>query len=294
VQITGFSTNKTLNLGGRLMVLDSPKVMGILNITPDSFYDGGKYLTEKDLLTQAEKLLSEGADFIDIGGYSTRPGAEEIFVNEELKRSIGAIKSVIKHFPEANISIDTFRSEVARIAVQEGATMVNDVSGGELDPVMFETVSQLNVPYVLMHMRGNPKTMTSLAIYDDVVRAVIDFFHPRIQKLHHLGQKDIIIDPGFGFAKTREQNFEMLHKLDHFKILGKPVLVGLSRKSMVWKTLNIEPKDALNGSTALHAIALSKGASILRVHDVKECMEAVKLVSEVMKYGTKKDKKEVQ
>lgn len=270
------------------MVLDTPKVMGILNITPDSFYDGGKYLTEKDVLKQAEKLLSEGADFLDIGGYSTRPGAEEIIVNEELKRSIGAIKTVIKHFPEANISIDTFRSEVARTAVEEGAVMVNDVSGGEMDSLMFDTVSKLNVPYVLMHMRGNPITMTKLTDYDDVVRCVIDFLHPRIQKLVDLGQKDILIDPGFGFAKTREQNFEMLENLDRFEILGKPILVGLSRKSMVWKTLNIEPQHALNGTTALHAIALSKGATFLRVHDVKECVEAVTLVSEVMKYRRSK------
>jgi dihydropteroate synthase len=288
VQITGFSTNKTLNLGGRLMVLDSPKVMGILNVTPDSFYDGGKYLTEKDLLERVDKLLTEGADLIDIGGYSTRPGAEEIPLDEEIKRSVGSIKSILKHFPEAQLSIDSFRSEVARIAVQEGAIMVNDVSGGELDPAMFETVAKLNVPYVLMHMRGNPKTMTKLTDYDDVVRAVIDFFHPRIHRLTHLGQKDIIIDPGFGFAKTREQNFEMLHKLDRFKILGKPILVGLSRKSMVWKTLNIQPEEALNGSTALHAIALTKGASILRVHDVKECVEVITLVREFQKTAAQK------
>jgi dihydropteroate synthase len=281
VQITGFSTNKTLNLNGRLMVLDSPKVMGILNVTPDSFYDGGKFLTEKQLLTQAEKLLNEGADFLDIGGYSTRPGAEEINVNEELKRSVGAISTILKTFPQALISIDSFRSEVARAAVQEGAIMVNDVSGGELDPEMFEVVSKLNVPYVLMHMRGNPKTMTKLTNYDDVVKTVIDFFHPRIHRLTQLGVKDIIVDPGFGFAKTREQNFEMLGKLTHFGILGKPLLIGLSRKSMIWKTLGIEPKDALNGTTALHAIALTKGASILRVHDVKECVEAVTLVKEL-------------
>lgn len=277
------------------MVLDSPKVMGILNVTPDSFYDGGKYLTEKDLLMHVNKLLTEGADLIDIGGYSTRPGAEEISLEEEIKRSVGSIKTILKHFPEAKISIDSFRSEVARAAIQEGAVMVNDVSGGELDPMMFETVSKLNVPYVLMHMRGNPKTMTKLTEYDDVVRTVIDFFLPRIQKLTQLGQKDIIIDPGFGFAKTREQNFKILQNLDHFEILGKPVLVGLSRKSMVWKTLKIQPQEALNGSTALHAIALTKGASILRVHDVKECVEVVTLVKEMMKYSNSKiNKKEEQ
>ena len=278
MQITGFSTNKTLNLNGRLMVLDSPKVMGILNVTPDSFYDGGKYLTDTELLQQTEKLLTEGADFLDIGGYSTRPGAEDIPVDEEIRRSVGAIKTVLRHFPNALISIDSFRAEVARIAVMEGAVVVNDVSGGELDPAMFTTVSKLNVPYILMHMRGNPKTMTKLTEYDDVVKTVVNFLHPRIHRLTQLGVKDIIVDPGFGFAKTREQNFEMLQRLDHFGILEKPLLVGLSRKSLVWKTLNIDPKDALNGSTALHAIALMKGASILRVHDVRECVEVVTLV----------------
>lgn len=273
------------------MVLDSPKVMGILNVTPDSFYDGGKLISEPDLLKQAEKLLSEGADFLDIGGYSTRPGAEEITVDEEIRRSIGSIKTVLKHFPDALISIDSFRSEVARLAVDEGAIMVNDVSGGELDSSMFDVVSRLNVPYVLMHMRGNPKTMTKLTEYDDVVKTIINIFHPKIHQLTLLGVNDIIIDPGFGFAKTREQNFEMLQKLDHFSILEKPLLVGLSRKSMVWKTLNIEPKDALNGSTALHAISLIKGASILRVHDVKECVEVVTLVSELMKSAKSKNDK---
>ena len=265
------------------MVLDSPKVMGILNVTPDSFYDGGKFLSDADLLKQAEKLLTEGADFLDIGGYSTRPGAEEISIDEEIRRSVGAIKTVLKHFPDALISIDSFRAEVARIAVAEGAIMVNDVSGGELDASMFEVVSSLNVPYVLMHMRGNPKTMTKLTEYDDVVKTVINFLHPKIHQLTQLGVNDIIVDPGFGFAKTREQNFEMLQKLDHFSILEKPLLLGLSRKSMVWRTLNIDPKDALNGSTALHTISLMKGASILRVHDVKECVEVVTLVNELRK-----------
>lgn len=273
------------------MVLDSPKVMGILNVTPDSFFDGGKFMSEVDLLRQAEKLLNDGADFLDIGGYSTRPGAEDISVDEEIRRSVGSIKTVLKHFPDALISIDTFRAHVAQAAVQEGAIMVNDVSGGELDASMFEVVAKLNVPYVLMHMRGNPKTMARLTAYDDVVRSVIDFVQTKIYQLSQLGVKDIIVDPGFGFAKTREQNFEMLHKLDHFSICEKPLLVGLSRKSMVWKTLGIEPKDALNGSTALHAIALMKGASILRVHDVKECVEVVTLVRELMKSAAPKNDK---
>ena len=265
------------------MVLDSPKVMGILNVTPDSFYDGGKFISETELLRQAEKLLTEGADFLDIGGYSTRPGAGDIPIEEEIRRSVGSIKSVIKHFPEALISIDSFRAEVARAGVLEGAIMVNDVSGGELDSAMFDVVSKLRVPYVLMHMRGNPKTMTKLTDYHDVVNTVINFLHPKIYQLTTLGVNDIIVDPGFGFAKTREQNFEMLNKLEHFSVVGKPLLVGLSRKSMVWKTLNIDPKDALNGSTALHAIALMKGAAMVRVHDVKECVEVVTLVNEMRK-----------
>lgn len=268
------------------MVLDRPRVMGILNVTPDSFYDGGKYFSEKEIIIQAEKLLTDGADFIDIGGYSTRPGAEHISLEEELRRSVGAVKVLLKKFPEAFISIDSFRSEIVRAAVGEGAVMVNDVSGGELDPEMFNVVAALNVPYVLMHMRGNPKTMINLTAYDDVVQSVIDYFHPKVHKLTQLGVKDIILDPGFGFAKTREQNFEMLNKLDDFKIFEKPILVGLSRKSMVWKTLGISAAEALNGTTALHAIALYNGASIIRAHDVKECVEVVKLVSELWSNST--------
>jgi dihydropteroate synthase len=296
VQIKGFSTNKTLNLNGRLMVLDSPKVMGILNVTPDSFYDGGRYFTEKDLLTQAEKMLKDGAHLIDIGGYSTRPAAAEIPIAEELQRSVGSIKILKKAFPEALISIDTFRSEIARAAVLEGAVLVNDVSGGELDPAMFEVVSKLNVPYVLMHMRGNPQTMTKLTQYHDVVQTLIDYFHPKLYKLNQLGVKDVIIDPGFGFAKTKEQNFELLRKLEHFKLLGRPVMVGLSRKSMVWKTLGVTPEAALNGSTALHALALYNGASILRVHDVKECVEVVKLLEQILNAsgGSKIENKAVE
>lgn len=285
MQNTGFSTNKTLNINGRLINLDTPKIMGILNVTPDSFYDGGKFTSDKEILTQAEKMVKEGADFLDIGGYSTRPGAEEINVNEELNRSIRAIQVIRKRFPDTILSIDTFRSEVAVAAVQEGASVVNDISGGELDGAMFEAVAALKVPYILMHMRGNPKTMTTLTTYDNLVKDIISYFHAKLARLTQLGVKDVIVDPGFGFAKTREQNFVLLQELDKFQILGRPVLAGLSRKSMVWKTLNVKPEEALNGTSVVNTVALLKGASILRVHDVKEAAETVKLVQEMKSHN---------
>ena len=255
--------------------------MGILNVTPDSFYDGGKFTAEKEILTQVEKMVKEGADFLDVGGYSTRPGAEEINVNEELNRSVRTIQLIRQRFPDTILSIDTFRSEVARAAVQEGASVINDISGGELDAAMFEAVASLKVPYILMHMRGNPKTMTTLTSYDNLVKDILSYFHAKLARLTELGVKDVIIDPGFGFAKTREQNFVLLQELDKFQFLGRPVLAGLSRKSMVWKTLNVKPEEALNGTSVVNTVALLKGASILRVHDVKEAAEAVKLVQEM-------------
>jgi dihydropteroate synthase len=276
-----FSVNKTLNAGGKLIDLAQPKVMGILNLTPDSFYDGKKFNDEKAILTQVEKMLGEGADFIDVGGYSTRPGAEEISVDEELRRVLPAIKSILKNFPEAIISIDTFRSQVAKEAMEVGAVMVNDVSGGGLDEKMFSTVASLQVPYILMHMRGNPQTMTQQTNYDNLIKEVIDYFHSKIFQLQNLGVKDIVIDPGFGFAKTAEQNFEILNKLDQLQILGKPILVGISRKSMIWKTLKTNAQEALNGTTALNTIALLKGASILRVHDVREAKETILLMNKM-------------
>ncbi|HEY9045557.1 MAG TPA: dihydropteroate synthase [Ohtaekwangia sp.] len=282
-----FSTNKTLNLHGRLVDLHTPKVMGILNITPDSFYSGSRYISEAEILTQAEKMIQEGATFIDVGGYSTRPGAAEITTEEELKRVTVAIRAISRNFPETFISIDTFRSEVARAAVTEGACMINDVSGGTLDAAMFETVARLKVPYILMHMRGTPQTMTQETAYNNLLKDIIDFFHQKIHVLHQLGISDIIIDPGFGFAKTVEQNFELLHNLNHFKILGKPILAGLSRKSMIWRTLSTTPEEALNGTTSLNTIALLKGAGILRVHDVRAAVEAVTLTGKVMQQTVK-------
>jgi dihydropteroate synthase len=281
VQNTGFSTNKTLNVNGRLISLDTPKVMGILNITPDSFYDGGKFRTDREILSQTEKMVKEGADFIDIGGYSTRPGAEEISVNEELNRTVTTVQLVKKNFPDTIVSVDTFRSTVAQVAVEQGASIINDISGGELDPQMFETVARLRVPYILMHMRGTPKTMKDLTAYENLIKEILDFLQSRLHLLTRLGVKDVIVDPGFGFAKTREQNFQLLDRLDMLGILGRPLLAGLSRKSMVWKTLNLKPEEALNGTSVLNTIALLRGASILRVHDVKEAVEAVELVGEM-------------
>jgi dihydropteroate synthase len=277
VQNTAFSTNKTLNINGRLLDLSKPRVMGILNITPDSFYDGGQFSSEKEILAQTEKMLTHGATFIDVGGYSTRPGAPEISEAEEIARVVNAIKILIKNFNGINITVDTFRSEVAKAAVAEGASMINDVSGGALDPKMFEQVAALNVPYILMHMRGNPQTMMQQTTYNNLLTDVTDYFHHKLYELNQLGVKDLVIDPGFGFAKNIDQNFRLLNHLEYFKILDRPMLVGISRKSMIWKTLNISADEALNGTTALNTLAILKGASILRVHDVKEAMEVIKL-----------------
>lgn len=276
-----FSTNKTLNLGGRLIDLRVPKIMGILNITPDSFYDGSRFTIETEILEGAEKMLQEGATILDVGGYSSRPGAEDISVTEELKRVTEAIRAILRRFPEALLSVDTFRSDVAAAAVQEGAVMVNDISGGSLDETMLKTVAGLNVPYVLMHLRGTPQTMTQHTQYENLVKDITDYFHQKTAQLQAFGIRDIIIDPGFGFAKTPAQNFELLNHLEYFGILGKPVLAGLSRKSMIWRTLALKPEEALNGTTALNTVALLKGASILRVHDVKEAQQVIQLLQEV-------------
>ena len=274
-----FCTNQTLNIRGRLVELSNPKIMGILNVTPDSFFDGGKYDSEQTILMQVEKMLADGATFIDIGGYSSRPGADDIPMEEELRRVLKAIKAVVKKFPEAILSIDTFRSQVAHAAVQEGAGMINDISGGEQDPLMLRTAASLEVPYVAMHMRGNPKTMNQLAEYDNLIKNIVDYFHNKIKQLSDLGIKDILIDPGFGFAKTVQQNFMLLNTLEYFKILNRPILSGISRKSMIWRTLSTSGDHALNGTSCLNTIALLKGVNILRVHDVREAAEVCKLVS---------------
>jgi dihydropteroate synthase len=277
VQNTVFSTNKTLNISGRLIDLYDPTIMGVLNITPDSFFDGGRLTSEVAILNHTEKMLAEGATFIDVGGYSSRPGADDVSVQEELNRVLPAIRAIKNRFHDVIISIDTFRSTVARAAIEEGASLINDISGGELDAAMFKTVAELKVPYILMHMRGNPQNMTQQVSYENLLKEMIDFFQKKIKQLHEIGIKDIIVDPGFGFAKTREQNFELLNQLELLHILGKPLQAGLSRKSMVWKTLNISADEALNGTTSLNTLALQKGASILRVHDVKEALQVVQL-----------------
>lgn len=276
-----FYTNQTLNLRGRLLIIDNPKIMGILNVTPDSFYDGSRYDSEEAILKQVEKMLKEGATFIDIGGYSSRPGADDVSIEEEIRRISKAIKLVNKNFPEAILSIDTFRSEVAYTAVQEGAAIINDISGGDQDGNMFELVATLQVPYIVMHMRGTPKTMNQLSDYENVVKDVAGYFQRKIFQLQRLGVKDLIVDPGFGFAKTIEQNFILLNALDYFKILNRLLMVGISRKSMIWKTLSTTPDHALNGTTCLNTLALLKGADILRVHDVQEAAEACKLIAAI-------------
>lgn len=263
------------------MDLCTPKVMGILNVTPDSFYDGGLYNRESDLLKQAEKMILEGADFIDIGGYSSRPKAEDISKEEEWNRVKPAIQSIKKEFPLALLSIDTFRSQVAHQAVSEGCDLINDISAGQLDKDMFHTVAALQVPYVIMHMRGTPQTMTQFTHYDNVVKEIIDYFHAILFQLNQHGIKDVLVDPGFGFAKTIDQNFELLNQLEQLNVLGKPLLIGLSRKSMIWKTLGTTPDHALNGTATLNTIALLKGASILRVHDVKEAKETILLLDKM-------------
>ncbi|NPA43569.1 MAG: dihydropteroate synthase [Chlorobi bacterium] len=265
-----------------LIDLSRPRVMGILNVTPDSFYAGSR-VSQDDLLYRAEKMLREGADFLDVGGYSSRPGAEDVPESEELKRVIPAVRAVHEHFPEARISVDTFRARVAREAVEAGACMINDISGGQADPGMFDTVARLQVPYILMHMRGTPRTMQQLTDYEpDVVTEINRFFARQIARLHELGVNDIIVDPGFGFAKTLEQNYFMLKHLDRFLIHDKPLLAGMSRKSMFFRLLNKTPEEVLIPSVTAHAIAVLKGASVVRVHDVKETREALAVAEELI------------
>lgn len=268
-----------INAGGKLLDLGTPLVMGILNITPDSFYKGSRHNSDSDIIKTAFEMLEQGADIIDMGGYSSRPGAADITEEEESTRVLKAVKLVSTEFPDARISIDTFRADVACRAVEEcGAHIINDISGGEADSSMFNIVAKLNVPYVLMHMKGEPRTMQNNPVYDDVVADILKWFGERIYKLRSMGVKDIIIDPGFGFGKNIGHNFEILRRLNEFSVAGLPVMAGISRKSMIWKTLEISPDDALNGTTALHALALANGADILRVHDVMEAVQVVKLV----------------
>ncbi len=269
----------TINCKGKLIDLSSPKVMGVLNITPDSFYDGGCYSNEKEILHQTEKMLTEGATFIDVGAYSSKPGATHISEQEELKRIIPAIKAILREFPKTLISVDTFRSSIAKETVAIGASLINDISGGTLDEKMFETIAKLNVPYILMHIKGTPQNMQKNPAYENITTELISFFANQIFKLHQLQLKDVIIDVGFGFGKTIEHNYQLLKDLSLFKNLDVPILVGVSRKSMLYKPLNISAKEALNASTSAHTIALLNGANILRVHDVKEAVQAINIVN---------------
>jgi dihydropteroate synthase len=270
-----------INCKGRLVPLSSPRVMGILNCTPDSFFDGGKYRNEAELLTQAEKMLTDGADFIDVGAYSSKPNAEFVSADRELQRAVPVVELLVKHFPDVLISVDTFRSNVAEAAINAGAAIVNDIAAGLLDENMLPTVGRLKVPYIMMHMRGTPQTMVKLTQYGDIVQEMLLYFSQRIAEARKHGIDDIIIDPGFGFAKTLEQNYEVMNKLELFKIAGLPLLSGISRKSMIYKLLGNTPQEALNGTTALNMVSLMKGARILRVHDVKEAVETVKIFQQL-------------
>ncbi len=275
---------KTLNAKGQLIDLSIPKVMGILNATPDSFYEKSRVSGSKKFLESTiESMVEADVDILDVGGYSTRPGAHEVSIDEEIKRVIPVVNMIKKRYGSVVISIDTFRSEVARIAVAEGATIINDISGGTLDERMPAVVAALDVPYILMHTRGTPKTMQTLSTYNDVLADVLAELQQRLVLFEEKGVKDIIVDVGFGFAKTQEQNFKLLESLNRFHILGKPILVGLSRKSMIWKSLGISQNEALNGTTALNMLALWKGGNILRVHDVKEAKEAGLLYQTLIK-----------
>ncbi|HWD90515.1 MAG TPA: dihydropteroate synthase [Mucilaginibacter sp.] len=274
---TFFQKKLTINAGGKLIDLSVPKVMGIINITPDSFYSGSRKPGVEEALAQAEQMLSEGADFLDLGAYSSRPGAGNISLQEEKDRLLPVVEAIAEKFREAIISIDTFRAEVAEAAVKSGAHIINDISGGQLDENMFAIVAKLKVPYILMHMKGTPQNMNQMAKYDDIFTEVLDYFAQKNHQLKHLGVHDVIIDPGFGFAKMSEHSYALMNRLQEFDMLELPVVVGVSRKRMIYKLLGGTAEDALNGTTALNAIALTKGANILRVHDVKEAVETIKI-----------------
>ena len=275
----------TINCKGKLVDLTSPKVMGILNLTPDSFFDGGKYKDEISILKQVEYMLEHGATFIDMGAYSSRPGADHVPEDEELQRMTPVIDLILKNFPDTLISIDTFRSKVAAESIEHGAAIINDIAAGNLDENMFATIAKHQVPYIMMHMKGTPQSMQKEAVYDNMVNDLRFYFSEKIQETTSKKINDVIIDPGFGFAKTTAQNYTLLNHLDMFQTFGLPILIGLSRKSMIYKVLGSSPQEALNGTTALHTVALLKGANIIRAHDVKEASECIKLV-EALKENT--------
>ena len=273
----------TINVGGKLMDLSEPQVMGILNITPDSFYSESRKNTEEEIAGRVNAILAEGGSIIDVGAYSSRSGADNISAEEEKDRLRGALQILRRTAPEAVVSVDTFRADVARMCVEEyGVQIINDISGGQLDPQMFETVAALGVPYVLMHMKGNPQTMQQEPHYEDLLTEMLQYFGSKVQRLHELGVKDIILDPGFGFAKTMDHNYELMNRLKDLSVLELPILVGVSRKSMIYKLLDGTPEGALNGTSVLNTLALLKGASILRVHDVKAAVEVVQIVKKML------------
>lgn len=271
-----------INVNGRLMDLSEPQVMGILNVTPDSFYAGSRAETEKDIIRRLHQITDEGASIIDIGAYSSRPNAEDVGIEEEMSRLRIGLELIKKHQPDAIISVDTFRADVAKMCVEEyGAAIVNDISAGLLDKEMFPTIARLGIPYIIMHMKGTPKDMQAAPHYDNLLKEIFYYFSEKVQKLRNLGVKDIIIDPGFGFGKTLEHNYELMNHLEEFRLFEVPLLVGVSRKSMIYKLLGVNPEEALNGTTTLNTIALLKGANILRVHDVKVAMETIKIVQKM-------------
>lgn len=273
----------TINVGGKLMDLSEPQVMGILNITPDSFYSESQKNTEEEITGRVNAILAEGGSMIDVGAYSSRPGADNVSEEEEKRRLRGALQILRRIAPEALVSVDTFRADVARMCVEEyGVQIINDISGGELDPRMFETVASLGVPYILMHMKGNPQTMQQAPRYDDLLTEMLQYFGSKVQQLHELGVKDIILDPGFGFAKTLDHNYELMRRLQDLRVLDLPMLVGVSRKSMIYNLLGSNPEGALNGTSVLNTIALLKGSNILRVHDVKAAVEVVQIVKKIL------------
>jgi dihydropteroate synthase len=270
-----------MNCKGQLIDLSTPKVMGILNITPNSFFDGGKYKNENELLERVQKMLNEGANFIDVGAYSSKPNAEFVSEEEEISRIIPVVNLLQKHFPEIILSIDTFRAGVAKVCIENGAAIINDISAGKLDEKMLETIAKYQVPYIMMHMKGTPQTMQTFTQYDDIFKEMLFYFSERIAAARTLGINDLIVDPGFGFAKTLEQNYTVMKKMELFQMLELPLLVGISRKSMIYKALETNAESALNGTTFLNTIALTKGAKILRVHDVKEAVECVRLFNKL-------------
>jgi len=275
---TLFSGKFLINCRGSLMDLSRPRVMGIVNVTPDSFYRGSRYTTNEMIHRQVENMVNEGVDMVDVGGYSSRPGAEHISMDEEMSRLVPALETIRKAHPDLVLSVDTFRPEVARTAVRDyEVDVINDISAGEMGDHMFETIAGLQVPYIMMHMKGTPQNMKEKARYDDMMKEITRYFSEKVNALRQLGAKDIILDPGFGFGKTIEHNYQLLARMDELKIFGLPIMAGLSRKSTIYKVLDVEPEQALNGTTALNTLALTKGANILRVHDVKEAKQLVSL-----------------